>query len=159
MGGCNCCRCESMSNGGAALQVALERGVPSAGGIRANAAAASHSTAITIVAAGEMSADGIGDAFAIAASGALGTAIQSSSTPIINAPSPAAEVGGGANSEDSGGPAPPAPLCLTCMDASSAGSGIEGWTVAVIVGCLCATCVFVMAIAAYVKLKGGAGGA
>ena len=31
---------------------------------------------------------------------------------------------------------------------------MEGWTVAVIVACLCATGLFVVVIAAYVKLKG-----
>ena len=43
---------------------------------------------------------------------------------------------------------------MTCMESSASENAMEGWTVAVIVACLCATGLFVVVIAAYFKFKG-----
>jgi hypothetical protein len=43
---------------------------------------------------------------------------------------------------------------MTCMESSASDNAVEGWTVAVIVACLCATGLFVVIIAAYFKFKG-----
>ena len=98
--------------------------------------------------------DGTGEAIALAASEALGAPVQSSVAAVLN---PAAITAASGSDDTTVVPAPPPPLCLTCLESSASDiNAMEGWTVAVIVACLCATGLFVVVIAAYVKLKGSA---
>ena len=142
---------DALLNDGSALQAALAQGAPEAGGIRVNSAGATYSTSITIVASG--APDGTGEAIALAASEALGAPVQSSVAAVLN---PAAVTAASGSDDTTVVPAPPPPQCLTCLESSASDNAMEGWTVAVIVACLCATGLFVVVIAAYVKLKGSA---
>ena len=141
---------DALLNDGSALQAALEQRAPSAGSISVDPAGATHSTSITIVAPNN-APDGTGDAIALAATQALGAPVRSSSAVVLN---PAAPTAAARSDDTTVTPAPPPPLCLTCLDSSATDNAMEGWTVAVIVACLCATGLFVVVIAAYVKLKG-----
>jgi len=141
---------DALLNDGSALQAALEQRAPTAGSISVDPAGATHSTSITIVAPNN-APDGTGDAIALAATQALGAPVRSSSAVVLN---PAAATAAARSDDTTVTPAPPPPLCLTCLDSSATDNAMEGWTVAVIVACLCATGLFVVVIAAYVKLKG-----
>ena len=130
----------ALLNDGAGLIAALEQAA-GVGTVSADSTGAVHTTSITIV--GNSTEDG---AFALAAAAALGTAVRSSNTPLLNDPAAAAAGAAG------GPPASPPPLCLTCLEAAASSDAMAGWTVAVIVICLSATLLFV-GITAYLKVN------
>ena len=66
---------------------------------------------------------------AAAASSLLGISVESVPTLIV--------ILAAADGSADGAPASPPPLCLTCLGSSASGDAMEGWTVAVIVVCMC----------------------